>query len=99
MIKFKPSFGSAVNGLLANGADACGLKIGLRVSWKESEQLTRSNDFVITDDFVKTMYSTNKAVQLTLKGLAEFSEVKAELIILSNATNVDWTSEEKWTVK
>ncbi len=97
-IKYRPSFGTAFNvPYFADGAIDNGIQIVIRLSWYDEENGTNaSQDFVFSEELVKSIYANGKAFTLTVNGISDMKNVNASLLVISE-TGVTSVNENVYT--
>ena len=89
---YKPSLGTDLNALLADGGEAEGVKVGIRLTYTTAEG-TFTTDFYNNANYYDDVYGDGgKVFRLTVTGLAEYESVQIQTIVTSN-TGVTVSSE------
>ena len=74
-IIFRPSFGVAKNGLLANGGTAAGISIKIRLNWTV-DGVGDTQECIFVDDAVKDVYLNTKAFYIKAFGTESVTGLK-----------------------
>ena len=83
-VQYRPSLGTALNSLLADGARDNQLKLVIRLSWIDANGAEASQDFVFTEELVSEAYMTGKTLNLTVSGVEGYENIKVSLMVVSD---------------